>query len=522
LEDSKKSMARDVKCSSCGAELPLESQRVAVVVCPHCDNTLLVSEDQVKNIGQKAVLSEPDSCLSVGWKAKCLGRELATHGRVQYKYNGGFWDEWWVHFEGDEPTSEFWISQDEGRYMLEEAIEPGFIPAFQEMRPGDKVSIAGQSYVIEEKRSAELVGYQGYLPFFVPADKKINYCDLSLGDEKATITYYPDGSIKVFKGRYLDFHELEPIYPEGQDETEPGLGNKPKRRSVQSAETVEARSVKCPNCGGDISVYDQTNTVMVMCGYCDSALDVAEGACRLLATYKKRKLKSILPLGKVGTLGNKAFRVIGRVRYKENDDGDIYTSDEYQLRADDGEYLFLCRENNSWSVSSKQKVGADFPDPRVLREGSRFRALGSSFRVTDHWRMTVTYVEGELSWIAERGNTVKYMDASSGKLGTLTAEWSGEEMEWYRGKKVSNRIIDEAFAIESGKKSSSSRSSYGASPVKSRGEPAIAQFIFVIVIIFIICLCLALGGGDGTSGFSVRSGSSGSSRYSSGGFSFGK
>ncbi|MDF1663237.1 MAG: DUF4178 domain-containing protein [Planctomycetota bacterium] len=508
-------MAHDITCSSCGSTLPLESQHVAVAVCPTCDNTLLIKEDQVKNIGVKATLAEPDSCLSVGWRAKCLGREITTHGRVQYKYDGGIWDEYWIRFDGDDDTStEFWISHDEGEYMFEEAVESGFIPDYGDLRPGDKMVIDRQKYVIEEKRSAEMMGFQGYLPFFAAPGRFINYLDLNSGKEKATVTYYPDGTIKVFKGRYLTQSELEPIFPPGFDEEEPGLGSKPKRRSIQTKRSKEAKKVGCPNCGGDISLKDGTKTVMVMCSYCDSALDVSEGACKVLASYKKKKISSILPLGKVGKLAGKNFLVIGRVRYRENDDGDIYTSDEYQLRADDGEYLFLCWEDGSWSISSTQRIQPEFPNPKRLDEGDRFKALGHSYRVTDRWHMSVSYVEGELSWIAKRGDTVQYMDAKSAKNGTLTAEWSGSEMEWYRGKSISTKLVDAAFGIQSSKEKKK-RSNYRSSS-SSSGTSYVGLFIVIIIILFILCFCMAMS--DSSS--SGRTYSSGSSSYSSGSSSY--
>ncbi|MDF1667476.1 MAG: DUF4178 domain-containing protein [Planctomycetota bacterium] len=511
-------MAQDITCSSCGSTLPIESQRVAVAVCPTCDNTLLIKEDQVKNIGVKATLAEPDSCLSVGWRAKLLGRELTTHGRVQYKYDGGFWDEYWIRFDGHDDSEEFWISLDEGEYMFEEAVETGYVPAFKDLRPGDRITLQGQKFIIEEKRSAEMVGFQGYLPFFVPSNRSINYLDLNSGSEKATITYYPDGSIKAFKGRYLNPTELEPVFPPGFDEEEAGLGGKPKRRSTLGYTSREARKVGCPNCGGDISLKDSTKTVMVMCSYCDSALDVSEGACKLLATYKRKKIPNVLPLGTVGKIGGKDFLVIGRIRYRENDGGDLYTSDEYQLKADDGEYLFLCWEDKKWSISATQRIQKDFPNPKLLVEGRSFQALGHKYRVTDCARMSVNYVEGELSWIAKRGDSVRYMDAKSSRNGTLTAEWTGSEMEWYKGKSVSSKVIDKAFGIAT---AGLRRKNYvqrdNSSYASDAEEADIGHIILVIVIIIIFCFCSFTDDEDGVGFISFRG-----SSFSGGGFSSGK
>jgi hypothetical protein len=124
----------------------------------------------------------------------------------------------------------------------------------------------------------------------------------------------------------------------------------------------------------------------------------------------------------------------------------------------------------------------------------------------------IDYLEGELTWRAKVGDTVKYAEGEGG--GQLhSIEWTSDEVEFYRGNKLDRATTEKAFGIERAAQPAAAGGRGGCSRVGC----IVALVILVVVIGAWVLLVPAFGGtsGGSTSG-SSSTGSFGTSHYSSG------
>lgn len=189
---------------------------------------------------------------------------------------------------------------------------------------------------------------------------------------------------------------------------------------------------------------------MVVCGSCGSALDVSvPGEAQLLHEFETARRSGSRPpiaLGAKGRHKGKEWEAIGRIRWVQREDGETWRWDEIQLRADDGRPAYLTLENGHWTWSEpvRRKISTD---PRGLSPpGGRVHAWGKTYRCFERGACAVEFVEGELTWVAARGDRTEFMDAVAPPE-MVSAEWTGQEMEWSIGKWLPPEEVAEIFGI---------------------------------------------------------------------------
>lgn len=454
-------MSKAVQCPGCGGQISIATDSVRVVHCGYCQSVSVVSQESLKVLGELSLLSTAESCLAVGWKVLCQGRELEVLGRIQFRYSAGLWDEWWVRFLDD--GTDAWISQDEGKYIIQKplSLEKGMLPDFDSVKPGDTIKLGRHKLWVREKDEGSVVGVQGQLPHYVEPESKLRYLNVANNVNFVSIEYYPDGEVVAYKGRLLKAQELKTIGSlDGRENTQtyqpPTLGQPSgtKDRNKRGAKQItpakdQIRPVKlsCPNCGGAIEFHDRDRTTMLVCQYCRGALDVSvSGAPKLLYLSEGRRLKPHLEMGATGQFKGKQWTVIGRVRYKEVDSDGTYLWDSYQLYCPGEEYIFLEVENGHWLLFESLNYQVHFK-PKSASPGNRFRVMGKPYRVFERSHCRVNYVEGELSWVAQIRDRVNYMDAICPPL-LVSAEWTETELEWSIGKYMTREEVAKAFGIQ--------------------------------------------------------------------------
>jgi hypothetical protein len=414
---------------------------------------LIVNEAAVRALGEMALLVETPSCLAVGWPARCLGREIRVLGRMQYRYASGLWDEWWVQFVDNQSSA--WISQDEGEYMLEVPISSKWpVPNYDAVKPGDEVRFAKRKLWVEEKDRAEMVGMQGEVPLDAGPGRPMRYLDLTDNKVKATIEYFDDGNHLAFRGKYLGPRQLESdvdpqVVESGSAAYPPPPQLRPqskKTKIVKSVDGLNPQTVSCTSCGGSVEIRDADGTVMVICRYCGSALDVtAPGGAQLLYESEQKKLPFPIEIGARGRLRGVDYVALGRLRYREADDSGVYVWDAMQLLSDEHGYAFLELENGHWMLFTDLRHPVSF-NPRLATPKQKVHFQGQGYKVFETSAARVTYVEGELSWVARLGDVVHYMDAIRPPT-LLSAEWTDTEMEWSLGTYCTPDEIVDAFQL---------------------------------------------------------------------------
>jgi len=421
--------------------VPVNTKAARVAACPYCESTLIVNEAAIRALGKMALLAETPSCLAVGWRASLKGREIEVLGRLQYRYSAGLWDEWWVRFLDDGAYA--WISQDEGEYMLEHALpHDAHVPNYPAVRPGDRVYLGDRELFVEEKNHAVMVGLQGEIPLEANPDKRMFYLDLTDNKVKATVEYFEDGTHMAFQGEYLGPEDLQSEVTAAEVGAEGRLYKPAALKSpgedgeiIRSADSIKLQSFNCPYCGGTVEVKDPKKSVMIVCQHCGSGLDITvPGKAQIISKAEKRRLPFPIDIGEQGTLHGVKYTAIGRVRYEERDEGEIYRWDSLQLFNPDRGYAFLELEDGHWMffTALRSPVNAD---PRYALPKQKIRHRGQTFKVFETGAAEITYVEGELSWVARKGDKVQYMDAIRPPQ-MLSAEWTENELEWSLGSYV--------------------------------------------------------------------------------------
>src|ERR1043165_6717676 len=88
-----------VSCPSCGAEVSFRSSASVMAVCEYCRSTLLKDAESVKDIGKMSEVLEDYSPIQINTSGVFQDRAFTVVGRIQLRYDAGFWNEWYVFFD---------------------------------------------------------------------------------------------------------------------------------------------------------------------------------------------------------------------------------------------------------------------------------------------------------------------------------------------------------------------------------------------------------------------------------------
>jgi len=196
-------------CPSCGAATPPLLKHSKLVVCAYCDSTLFLEDAQVASAGEKSVLTEIPSILSLGQQFHVGSWTFQPVGRIRYEYGAsdGYWDEWWVQLSTGNTK---WISNDEGEYVIEnEAEVDGEVPDYEQFKIGARVELLGKQLRVTELNQATCIGIQGQLPEVVHPGDKHRYAHLEGAKGELITVEYDEDSVTLFEGVWVDPFEIK-------------------------------------------------------------------------------------------------------------------------------------------------------------------------------------------------------------------------------------------------------------------------------------------------------------------------
>src|SRR5919199_4190383 len=109
-------MAFQASCPACGAQVLFKTGSSVVVVCESCNSVVARTDRGIEDVGKVADVVESGSPLEVGLRGVYLGVAFELTGRAQLGHAaGGFWDEWYAHFEDGRWG---WLAEAQGRFYL--------------------------------------------------------------------------------------------------------------------------------------------------------------------------------------------------------------------------------------------------------------------------------------------------------------------------------------------------------------------------------------------------------------------
>lgn len=196
-----------LECETCGAPLNIENQFIRSVTCQYCGASYLISGEQgLESRGQAVKLADYPSRLSVGQMGEIRGRRFSVLGRVRYAYPEGFWEEWQIAWDDDQPPA--WLEEDEGYWTLykRERVRSQ-IPAHEEVRVGSTINVNNMSVFVTEKRSGKMVGQEGQFSAVMPITGDFGYVTGTADGKPVSVTYWQD-EIEVETGEDLEPNEI--------------------------------------------------------------------------------------------------------------------------------------------------------------------------------------------------------------------------------------------------------------------------------------------------------------------------
>ena len=422
-------MALTASCPSCGAPVVFKSAGSVFAVCEYCQSTLVRHDQALEDIGKMAALAEDRSPLQLGAEGSYDGVHFALIGRIQIRYSQGYWNEWHLLFD-DMRTG--WLSEAGGEYVvsfLRHVQEP--LPAFAELKIGQRFPVAGQPWTVSNIENAECVAGAGELPFKVGAGYPVATVDLRNGANFATLDYSETPPL-LFVGEPVDFASLK-------------MTNLREGMPIPT-HTVAAQVFRCPSCAAPM----QTRTreiLAVGCVSCGAVVDTADQNHKLLSKAlgtRDEKFTPRLALGSKGTLEGKPVEVIGFLVKESRVDGIAYDWREYLLAGANGTYRWLTEYDGHWNIAD---VLSNPPATSGAMELADVQFAGERFR---HFSSTpaaeVIQVAGEFTWRVRRGETCRVADYVAPPL-LLSREATDNDLNWSLATYVAPEVIGDAFKL---------------------------------------------------------------------------
>jgi len=220
-------------------------------------------------------------------------------------------------------------------------------------------------------------------------------------------------------------------------------GSKYKR--IQPDSDVELDLLKCPSCGGSVEIQGGDEVKTVVCTYCGSVLDLTSEQAAILGQIDKRiKPNRPIELGMEGTFKDEKHQVIGWLRYQGWDDEDRWRWDEWLLAAASGKYRWLSYDDEEGFVL-QEKIQPTAPfDPQTA---TTIETPDGTARITERNPARIIALNGELTWKANVGDEIKYLEARRNGQ-RYSVEYSAEAIEVLAGQTLSEQEVWTAFGRE--------------------------------------------------------------------------
>jgi len=396
-----------------------------MAVCGYCRSTLVRHDMDLENLGKMAELADDRSPFALRFRGKYRSVGFELIGRLQLRYEDGYWNEWFARFDDGRMG---WVSEGSGLCYLTFVLPlDSTLPPIESLQPGQVVKLGHNEFTVSDIEHATCVAVEGELPFRAMPGYDAPSVDLQSETGFASIDY-SDTPPRLYVGEAMQLDAL-------LDSGNPG-GNKPKAKRAQ------ARDFKCTNCGAPITVRNN-DTLVVGCGHCGAVIDAHDPALTILSRALTQLKEPLLMLGTVGKIGGQEYTLIGYLCRKMHSDDTSYYWDEYFLHSEAVGYAWLSQYDGHWTF------GRPVPHPPKVMESERPKVhyQGRDYKHFEGYEAEVVQVLGEFTWRVKIGDKVHADDFIAPPY-MLSRERSGKEIAWTDGEYVEADVVAKAFKPE--------------------------------------------------------------------------
>lgn len=481
-------------CPNCGAPVDFRSAASASAVCGFCKSTLLREGESLRRIGRVGELFDDHSPLALGTQGRFQGEAFTLVGRLQYRYDGGTWNEWRALFDSGRSG---WLSEDNGAYVFAFDVPlEGDAPPAAELLAGERRLVGGQAWDVASVTRAALIAAEGELA--KPPNQSVPFTVADLRNaqgEVATLDYSDPREVGWSIGRAIELPALSlaglSVASDGSDVAE---------------KTLSARALECPSCGAGLQVT-LASTQSIACHQCHAVVDVSQGAGADLAVANRNHYaqdtpgsggEPLIALGASGSLSlggpSQRWQVVGYVERHTvpgpGDDGESWFWREYLLYHRGEGFAFLVDAEDGWSWV-RTISGA----PQRI-DGERVRWRGVDYRTQERYTGEIGYVLGEFYWKLERGartDNTDYIGSGANAKKRLNREQTvgagTQEVAWSAGETLDADVVLQAFGLGPERSAAFARD---AKPVAGKSGGTLAGlfvFLLLIVVVFSMVRC---------------------------------
>jgi len=416
-----------VSCPSCGAEVVFRSAASVMAVCDYCHSTLLKDAESVQDIGKMASVLEDYSPIQINTAGVYQDKHFAIVGRIQLRYEAGFWNEWYALFDD---ASAGWLSDASGQYVftLPQSVPPA-APQFATLVPGFSLAYGGSRFVAADVRTARCVAGQGELPFRVGSGWEAKVADFRSAGRFLTLDYSEGESPQLYVGRSVDLAELRCQLLRSADDIAATAG---RFRGKTTA-------LNCPNCGSAIK-YQAGMAFHVVCPSCQAEVDCSTDKALVLQKHEQlARVITTLALGDIGTIDRVRYEVIGFLKCREVESDESSEWIEYLLFNDQKGFVWLVESEDRWDRVKVLNLWPDQASPTSVGFG------GERYTKLYQYGSEVIYAAGAFNWRVAVGDRTRITDY--GKQGQkLTAEATDKEITWSAATEVPAAQVMQWFA----------------------------------------------------------------------------
>lgn len=435
-------------CPSCGAPVSFKSAASVMAVCEYCRATLVREADAVRDIGKMSAVLEDSSPIRITTQGVFEGRSFAVVGRIQLRYDAGYWNEWYVLFDDGQGG---WLADASGQYTLTVDIGPAAdAPLFEALTPGQPYLHDGEVFTAADIRSARCTGGEGELPFRVGEGWEARVADFRQRRRFLTLDYSDGLTPQRYLGKAVDLDTLKCQLLRTDEEI------------VHRAGRLRGKitGLECPGCGGPLA-YPAAVATQLVCPSCGTRSDLTGDQAVVLGKQAELKTHAVsLELGAKARIGGQSYTLIGMMRCQEEGETGFWT--EYLLYSPRKGFLWLVESEDGWE---RVQVLDDWPVPAPT-SNSAVRLGEQNFQRKVAYRAVVRYAAGAFNWQVKAGDSVAITDWQSGR-DKLTQERSDAELVWSRAAPVTQGEIDSWFG-----RTSKSAASAVAAQGKAKGDSA--------------------------------------------------